>query len=376
MHVFSAQRWLYNRITIVVSLIFLVGGTLALLKPVGQLADPAIGWVSWIIMLGSAVFGFWGNGYNAALQGLNHIAISRRWEMLFALAQIGSVTAVLLANGGLLALVLANQFWWVMSAFRNRWLLKDLHPELFGAKPERHNDVIQVLWPAAWRSGLGSLMSQGIIQASGVIYSQIAGAAEVASYLLALRFITMISQFSQAPFYSKLPMLAQCHAKGQTSEQLRLASRGMYFSHWIFVIGAIGIAVAAGPLLKLIGSGTPFVSSELWLLMCCAFFAERLGAMYLQLYSTTNHIVWHIANGVTGVLMLGGGILLYPVMGVEALPLAMLAAYLGFYTWYAIRLSTQAFSFKWLQFERQCAMLPVLTAAACALLYHFAMPGI
>jgi uncharacterized membrane protein YdcZ (DUF606 family) len=142
------------------------------------------------------------------------------------------------------------------------------------------------------------------------------------------------------------------------------------------VAGGIGVALTADFALRLIHSKTAFVSPTIWLLTCCAFFLERLGAMYLQLYSTTNHIVWHIANGVTGTIMLALALLLYPHWGVLAFPAAMLAAYLSFYTWYAIRLSAQAFQFGWLQFERQCAMLPALAGAACALLYHFVLPGL
>lgn len=373
--VFATQRWLYARISGGVMLLFVVAGTLALIKPVGELVDPQTAWLAWGVVLATSVMGFWGNGYAAALQGMDHIAVSRRWEIVFSLGQIASAVAVVLAGGGLLALVCANQIWLVLGALRNRVLLGKLNPELFsrGAQPNKH--VLEVLWPAAWRSGLGVLMSQGIIQASGLVYSQVAGPAEVASYLLALRFITMISQFSQAPFYSKLPQLAQLHAQGQTQQQLAVAGRGMRLSHWVFVAGAVAVALTAQHLLQLIGSKTSFVSPQMWLLTSLAFFAERLGAMYLQLYSTTNHIVWHIANGVTGALMLLFAVLLYPLLGIVAFPVAMLAAYLGFYTWYAIRLSAKAFNFNWLQFERHSALLPASAALVCAVLYHYALPG-
>lgn len=374
-HVFSAQRWLYARISGGVMLLFLVLGTLALINPISQVADAHEAWTCWAVVLATSVFGFWGNGFAAALQGMDHIAVARRWEIAFALGQITSATCVLLADGGLLALVIANQIWLVLGAIRNRMLLRRLHPELFAQPAQAHRDVLAVLWPAAWRSGIGVLMSQGIIQASGLIYGQLAAPAEVASYMLALRFVTMISQFSQAPFYSKLPLLAQLQAQGQTQQQLDVASRGMRLSHWVFVMGAVGVAIAADVALRLIGSHTPFVSPTMWLLVCAAFFAERLGAMYLQLYSTTNHIVWHIANGVTGLLMLGFGVVLYPIIGIVAFPMAMLAAYLGFYTWYAIRLSAKAFQFRWLSFERHCAMAPAAAATVCAVLYHYALPG-
>jgi O-antigen/teichoic acid export membrane protein len=301
---------------------------------------------------------------------MDAIAVTRRWEMLFALAQIATAVVVLLAGGGLLTLVAAQQLWLIAGAVRNRWLLKHLYPNIMANKAHRSPQVLSGLWPAAWRSGVGVLLSQGIIQASGLIYGQMATATQLASYMLALRLITTVSQFSQAPFYSKLPQMAQCYAQGQTAEQLVLAKRGMRLAHWVFVAGCLAVGWLADPLLALVGSKTPFVSREMWWLIGAAFFAERLGAMYLQLYSTTNHIVWHIANGVTGALMLALGVGLYPYLGITAFPLAMLVAYCGFYTWYAIRLSSKAFDFKWLAFERQCALLPIGAAVTGAGIYQ------
>src|SRR5690606_23806677 len=151
--VFSAQRWLYARISGGVMLLFLVLGTIALVKPIAQVADAHEAWLCWAVVLATSVFGFWGNGYAAALQGMDHIAVARRWEIAFALGQIASATSVLLVDGGLLWLVVANQIWLVLGAIRNRMLLKRLHPELFSQPAHAHREVLAVLWPAAWRSG-------------------------------------------------------------------------------------------------------------------------------------------------------------------------------------------------------------------------------
>jgi O-antigen/teichoic acid export membrane protein len=143
-------------------------------------------------------------------------------------------------------------------------------------------------------------MCQGIIQASGLVYGQLASAAEVAAYFLALRVATLISQFCQAPFYSKLPRLAELQSAGNLVEQLRLTQRGMRVAYWVFALGAVAVALSADRVLHLIGSRTQFVSPGVWAVLALAYFAERFGAMHLQLYSLTNHIVWHIANGVSG----------------------------------------------------------------------------
>jgi hypothetical protein len=373
--VLSTQRWLYARITLGITAFFAVVGTWALITPASHVGQPEQVWAAWALVLLSSAVGFWGNGYSAALQGMNQIAVTRRWEILFALGQITSSVVVLLLGGGLLELVAAAQLWLIAGAWRNRWLLRHLHPEIFEAKPRPTEAVMQGLWPAAWRSGVGVLMSQGIIQASGIIYGQLAAPAQLASYMLALRLITTVSQFSQAPFYSKLPQMALQYAQGQKGEQLQLAMRGMKLSHWVFMAGVLTVGYLATPLLELVGSKTPFVSSTLWWLMGAAFFVERLGAMYLQLYSTTNHIVWHIANGVTGALMLGLGSALFPQIGITALPLSMMLAYAGFYTWYAIYLARKAFHFHWLGFERRSAMLPVVTALVGITIYQVIVAG-
>lgn len=373
--VMSTQRWLYARISMGVTLLFAVGGTLALVAPAQNVAEPSQMWLAWGLVLVSSLIGFWGNGYSAALQGMDQIAITRRWEILFALGQIASAVAVLVLDGSLLTLVAANQTWLVMGAIRNRWLMRRLYPELMLPQPRPNPLVMSGLWPAAWRSGIGVLMSQGIIQASGLIYGQMATPTQLATYMIGLRLITTVSQFSQAPFYSKLPQMAQSYAKGDTPNQLALALRGMRLAHWVFAAGAIGIGVLGAPLLTLIGSNTPFVDNHIWWLLSAAFFTERLGAMYLQLYSTTNHIVWHIANGVTGVLMLGFAWLLFPHLDMAALPLAMLLAYAGFYTVYAIYLSRKAFKFSWLRFEARSAALPLAAAAACVMAQHYFVSG-
>lgn len=361
--VLSAQRWLYLRLGIVAALAFGLLGSWALLRPIAQTANPVAAWWAWGMVLATMAVGFWGNGYGAALQGMDYIAVLRRWEIGCGLAQVLSSSLVLLAGGGLLELVASYQFWVVFNAVRNRMLMKQQCPELMAAPVRADHSVLRVLWPATWRSGVGVLMSQGIVQASGVIFSQVGGPAEVAAYLLALRVMTVISQLATAPFYSKLPQLAKLQMMQQRTAQVALAKRGMRMAHWTFVIGVGLVALLAQALLDLIGSRTAFVSPVVWALMCLAFFTERFGAMHLQLYSVTNHILWHIANGVAGTLMIGLSLVLYPALGLTALPLGMLLAYAGFYCVYSFGKSSRSFGFTLLGFERDVSLLPALALA-------------
>ena len=362
--VLSALRWLYPRLALLAVLLLGVAGTLALIKPIAQSHDMPGAWAAWALVLASTGVVMWGGAYSAALQGMNQIAVMRRWEVATGLGQIISSLVVLLLGGQLLALVAAYQAWAVVGALRNRWLLRHLHPGLFVPAPAPHVEVLRVMWPPAWRSGLGVLMSHGIIQASGVVYSQLAPAAEVAGYLLALRVMLLISQFCQAPFYSKLPRLAELQASGRQPEQLLLAQRGMRIAYWVFVAGVLAVALLAEPLLHAIGSRTGFVPAGVWSLLALGFFAERFGAMHLQLYSLTNRIVWHIANGVTGLVMITLAAAGYARLGAYAFPVAMLVANTGFYCVYSASRTRTAFKLRLLRFESSTAM--PAAAALCA----------
>ena len=367
----AALRWIYPRLAAGVVLAFAVGGTLALRRPVDECAQPQTMWIAWSIVLAGGFVSMLGNAYAAALQGMNEIAAQRRNETFSGLGQVVTSLAVVVAGGGVLPLVMSYQAWGIVNAWRNRGLLRRLHPALAAVPPAADRTVLAALWPPTWRSGIGVLMSQGLIQASGLVYGQLVPAAALAAWLLAIRIVTTISQISQAPFYSKLPLLASLQASGDRARQLALASQGMRRAQWVLVAGLVIVTFAATPLLHLIGSRTPFVSEGVWALMALAFFVERFGAMHMQLYSLTNHIVWHLANGATGVAMIAASLLLYPHVGELALPGAMLLAYGAVYSSYAARLSSRAFGFGLLRFERDAGLPPFALLVAALAVHAF-----
>ncbi len=370
--VYGSLRWLYLRCGFAAMVLLGLGGTIALIKPMGELADARDAWLAWALVASTSLAAIWGQVFGSALQGLNQVAVMRRWEILTASGQIACSFLVLALDGGLLALVISNQLWLLFNAWRLRQLLYATMPELRQAPSTPHPEVMSSLWPAAWRSGIGMLMSNGIIQFSGVMYSQIAPATEVAAYLLALRIMTVVTQFSAAPFYSKLPRLAELQASGQKDEQLRLAKRGMSWSLWVHAAGVVAVMFAVPFALKITGSQIEFVSQPFWCVMSLAFFVERVGSLHIQLYSLTNHIVWHIANGVTGVLLIALAFILYRWQGAMGLPLAMLMVNLFFYSLYAMKHSSRAFGFRILAFQKDTSLGPLaLLAGMSALAIHW-----
>lgn len=365
--IYSTMHTIYLRLSLVALLIGAIVGSWALQKPISMTQDPTSAWIAWAIVIITTLITFQGNTYSAYLQGTNNIALLRRWEAIFALvASITSVSVVLL-HGSLLNLIIVQQSWWVINVFRDRWLCKQIQGGRFSSFQLTGIDteVFKAVWPSAWRSGIGVFMSYGLVQISGILYAQFGSTPGVASYLLALRLIDLIAEIARAPFYSKLPQLAQLRSKGRVTEQVQLARRGMSLAYWAFCIGFLLIGTFSTYLLKVIGSSTQFVPLTLWALMGIAAFLERYGAMHIQLYSTTNHIIWHIANGISGLIYIVTSLLLISTLGIYAFPIGLILGYLGFYVWYSALHSYKAFHLRFWQFEPALSFVPF----SCILFY-------
>lgn len=358
----STMRVVYRRLTFLSMSLLTIIGTWAMIKPISATKEPTSAWLAWGIILLSSTINIQGNIYTSYIQGVNKIALLQRWAMFTSLGSISTSFLVIISGGRLLELVIANQSWLMLNILRNRWLCRTVEGGCFQKFIGRAIDkeVFDSVWPSAVRSGVGLLMGNGISQASALIYAQVGSAGGVASYLLALRLMSMVTQFCKAPFYSKLPTLARLRSEGKLAEQVQIAKRGMSLTYWLYVVGFIGLGIFAAPLLKLLGSNAEFVSPLLWVFIGLSLFAERYGGMHIQLYSTTNHIIWHIANGVSGVIYLLTCLALFKSIGVYAFPLASLAGYLGFYCWYSAQHSYKAFGLNFWSFERSTMLMPFI----------------
>lgn len=359
--VYSTMKTVFLYLGLIWTLLLILVGTAALIKPINSVADPKTAWLAWGIIVVVSCLSLQGNLYASYLQGINQIALFRRWEALTALTGIISSILVMITGGGLLGLVIANQGWQLISIIRNRWLAGKAENGIIRSfvKEPFNKIVYDAVWPSAWRSGLGVLMCYGLIHASGIIYAQLGNPASVAAYLLGLRLISTVTQFSQAPFYSKLPLFARLYAESRREELVCLAQRGMAFAYWSYVASFVALGLAGPHLLKLIGSNAQFPDQLLWSLLGIGFFIERYGAMHIQLYSTTNHIIWHIANGITGIVFIVSSLLTYNLIDIYAFPVSIIVGYLGFYFWYASIHSYRAFNLNFRKFEMRSSVMPM-----------------
>jgi hypothetical protein len=131
-------------------------------------------------------------------------------------------------------------------------------------------------------------------------------------------------------------------------------------TNWILTVGVVAIALLSDKLLALVHSNTPFVTGEVWGMLGLALLCERIGAMHLQLYSTTNRVLWHIANGVSGIIMLVAIPIAYQRFQLLGFPLGIVIAYVVFYIPYCVRLSYREFKLNIGDFDLTASVIPLL----------------
>lgn len=351
----------YQRLTLIGGCIALVLGSLSLVRPISQLGNQQEGWLAWAVVWMASLVVFRNSAYAQWLQGMNMVAFVRRVEAAGSVVATGFTALVLWLTKDFLFAVVAAALGAVIASFVVRLLAhrSQVSPSSL-VLPEAAKSVVTFVWPAAWRSGIGVLMSTALFQASGIIVAQFAAPVTAASYLLAMRVMQVLLQVSMAPFYSKLPLFASHYAAKRFQVLIPAVRTAIARSHWIYVTGVLLIAIGINPLLSLIGSQTNFLAPSLWLFLGVAFFIERFGAMHLQLYSLSNHILWHIANGVSGSIYLIVSLLFLHHFGIAAFPIGIIFGYAGFYSWFAASRVYKHYNLNILSFEFHTSFCPAL----------------
>jgi hypothetical protein len=366
----SATRLLYAGLALASAVLLATLGSLLVEPMATATPDPSRTWIAWWFVVGGTSATTLANAYSTIVEGLGHVALLRRWDLVFSLLGTAAAAFVLAIGGDILVLLAVTQSLALARLARSYVIARkiDAPREIWAARKSRR--VLAALWPAAWRSSLGVASMFGVQQASGIFYAQIASPQQVASYLLALRLLDALSSIARSPFYARIPRLVRLHATNELAEQRREIRTGMGLTYWLLLAGILVAAIAGPTVFSLLGSDVPFPSRVLWLAMGTAVILERFGAMHLQVYTTTNRIVWHVAAGGYGIIYLVVVAAFHRTLGVDAFPIAMLCGHLGWYSWYCASRSYRVLDTTFWTFERTMLLPPLALAVASLVLAY------
>ena len=362
--VVATMRVVYRRITTVATSIGLLAGSAVVAGPIAEASSTMLAWSAWLLtVIGSAVRLF-GGQYSAWLQGVEQIALLRRWESLIGTVAIAAASLAVVLDLGLLGVVAATQAGALVNFAVNRQLAKRLSSGSWEGGVEVSQRIMGFLWPAAWRSGIGTLAAAGVVQATGIVYAQLVPAQSSAPYLLALRLADVARNLANVFFYSKIPLLSRLFGEGQIDRVRAIARLGMFRTNWSLVAAFIFLGAAGPTILDLISANTAFVSVDVWYLLGIAMALERIGAMHLQLYSLTNRIIWHKANGIAGLIALAAMIPAYRFFDLAGFPLAMIAGLVLCYVPVAVLASYRTFELRVAEADLLPSVAPLFALVA------------
>ncbi|WP_448519203.1 lipopolysaccharide biosynthesis protein [Rhodoflexus sp.] len=368
---YNTMRGIYAWLGIAAFALLLPAGTYYLRPFIEALNRPQAGWQAWAVVLFASLIYLQGNRYKAFLEGLNHIPALRRWEILTGIGAALTNLAVLLAEGGVLGLIATNQLWVLVGVWRNRWLAHHLGRAYTQQKMPFAKELFTEVWQVAWRSGLGILFAFGTAQISVLLFARTVPAAQSASFTTAVRILQMITDFSLAPFYSKLPRLASLFAAKEIGVLMGVARQGMQRAYWAYLLPWIAAGLVGRQVLEFIGSNVQFPDPLLWALLGMGGLLQRHGAMHLHFFTISNRIVWHIVSSVTGAIFVTVAFLLAPYTGILAQPLATIISCILFYNAYCAYHSYRFWGLQFWHFEQKLFIPPLVIGIAYTLYIAF-----
>lgn len=333
--IFEVMKRFYYKIALILMLVFGIIGFWFFKIPIQNCSNPTFGWYIWILTLICFPIIIYGGIFSNVLQGINKIPTLRVWETMFNLISSLSAILILLYYPSVFLLVISMLFWIVVSVLRNRLLCRKLSKTYFGnvdksiLKHIRENAILNAL-----KSGFGVFFAQGITYIIGFYYAIYIPSNDLASYLLAINLILNIRNFSQAPFYSKIPQFTMLSAASDYEGLIKNAQRSMRMVYVLFLVFSILVWILGDYMLLLLNKKNAFPNVEVWSFLVFGFFIERFGAMHIQLYSTSNHILWHIQNGMTGIIVVIFTYFLFDRFAVLSYPIALIVGNTLFYSWY------------------------------------------
>lgn len=357
---YNTMRRVYTWLSLAALGLLLTAGTYYLQPFLAALRTPQEGWAAWAIVLLVSPLYLQGNRYKAFLEGLNQVPALRRREILTGIGAAVTNLAVLIAEGGVLGLIAANQIWATANMWSTRLLARQRGNSYIQQQVAFEPALFAEVWQVAWRSGLGVLFAFGTAQISVLLFARTIPAAQSASFTTGMRLLQIITDFSLAPFYSKLPRLAWLYAAKDMGVLMGVARQGMQRAYWAYLLPWIGAGIVGRDTLAFIGSKVQFPDPLLWALLGMGGLLQRHGAMHLHFFTLSNQIIWHIVNSITGAIFIVFALMLAPYVGILAQPLATIISCLLFYNAYCAYRSYRFWQLNFWEFEKKLFIPPLL----------------
>jgi len=352
----------YFSLSFAVVVVIVIGSYTSISTVVNRTSYQSTLWFAYGIFLLSVVLSFFARRSDTIIIGTNHVALINRWNIINNLANSLSSVLIVYCGLGIEWLAMNQLFFAILLVIRNYYLEMYICDGRF-KKFILFNfdlDIFKWVWGPAWKSGILILASTGLTQVTGLIYTTMSTSEELASYLITLKLVTTISQFSQAPFYSKIPIFSGLRVTNQIKGLSDKSKSAMFKSLSVFVFGISFLFYFGDYLLILIRSNTELESPAFIVFMAFIWFFERHHAMHAQIYVTTNKIPFYKTAIISGAVNVFLMYVLVPKIGVWGFPVSLAIANVVINNWWNVKISLLSIHQKFFAYFMRSAFWPLL----------------
>lgn len=319
-------------------------------------------WLTYIIFSIGTILGFLAKKFDSVIIGTGNVVVINRWDMVNNLLSVVTSAIMLNYRLSLVYLALNVLFFAVVLIVRDYYLERSICNGEFKKFKffSFDKEVFKWCWSPVWQSGVLIIASTGVVQATGMIYSHVSSAASLAGYLLTLRLVSTVAQFSQAPFYSKIPFFNGLRVQGQIPGLINSTEKAISKSLIIFVLGMAVLIFGGDWVLHFIKSKSALVDSKILILMAFVWFLERHHAMHAQIYVTTNKIPFYKTAIISGIINIGIMWFFLPTWGVITFPIAQGISNAVINNWWNVKLSLGSLDISFWNYFKKSALVPFI----------------
>ncbi len=329
-------RSLYLKISMVAVSLLAIGGTLFLLRPIGQSGLGANVWWLWVVYVMAIGYNLATSHWALAVEGLNRIRDLQLACVLSGLGYFVCAAVLLVCKMGLASMVIASFVGGWILRWRCRQVYRQVVPEpAQPVVPDAH--IVRKLWPNACKFGILSIGSFCIVNGGVLICSQFLGKEITASFGLTAKLTYFIMGFAGLWLQVKRPEIVILRTQGRLEEMARLFAGRLTLVMASFVGMGLLLFFAGDAVLAWKGSSTHLVPAPI--LACyLTYWAQQIfSTQFANLCYTENVVPFFKINLFTGLGGMVGSLILTPLFGLWGLVVAPFMVEMAYSSWFTVR---------------------------------------
>jgi O-antigen/teichoic acid export membrane protein len=300
--------------------------------------DPKF-WLAYILLIPNCVVQITSVRWRSFLRGLGFIAKEARIS-----TNLGSVRiiAFIIILSFRLPPVYLVMYMFVDTVLKNLWLRHLVHRwfKLQSKKIVNHwffdREIFLSLWTATWKEGLIQWGNYLYTSGNSIIMAQVHNAQLMANFLLTTRLLGIITNVSEITLFSNIPVIYNLAAKNDKRNMKYYAAGYMFLGLSIMVIASVLMILFGNYALSFLNKESRLLPTGLMIIMVLNQILDSHSTFHAGIYISTNHVPFVIPTLISGVIILGAGLLISPIYGLTGIILLKFLVQISFSNWYAM----------------------------------------